>query len=387
MEIVGGSYRERCIYPLKDRIWGSGGRAAAAVGELSPGSSLHTYASRRWAADVRATMAAFRIWANVSEIEHDLLFQYYHPLQKDRTPTRLSTPYPSLDVKGDAVLAFGMIEGSAVVTAGRAVFDPQGPDLHAAALAPGSQVDELAYVVGDYLLGTDPRIDEREAASSLMYELGVSVVVARDRVGGARVYVGDGRAVRVPAYLSPTWSRIGVGDVFCAAFAHHWAERRVDPVTAADLAARSVAYFADGDRLPLPGPDGFDPGPGPMAGSPAGAVQITGPSATLAECWLLDEARDQLRQLGAAVFSPFHGEGDGGDVAALLAFVDGGDPATNVQVGRSRASDLPVVILSETTKPADLTMFEGSGCVIARDFATAVYRTYMAACGPARPSR
>ena len=43
MEIAGGVYRELCCIPKWDAIFGSGGRAAAAVASLSPDSVLHTY--------------------------------------------------------------------------------------------------------------------------------------------------------------------------------------------------------------------------------------------------------------------------------------------------------------------------------------------------------
>ncbi|MGA9671374.1 MAG: hypothetical protein WBQ94_19335 [Terracidiphilus sp.] len=44
MHIVGGFYREICYIPPWNAVFGSGGRAAAAVSRLSPGSVLHTYA-------------------------------------------------------------------------------------------------------------------------------------------------------------------------------------------------------------------------------------------------------------------------------------------------------------------------------------------------------
>jgi len=53
MDIAGGLYRERCYIPKWDALFGSGGRAAAAISILSPGGILHTYVEnfdnkKRW---------------------------------------------------------------------------------------------------------------------------------------------------------------------------------------------------------------------------------------------------------------------------------------------------------------------------------------------------
>lgn len=399
MVIVGGSYRETCSNPEMDRIYGSGGRAAAAVGPLSPGTRLHTYAHRSWAQGVRSTMAAFDVAAHVTEIAEELRFRYFYPLQLDRAP-----PVPGdgrglgpLAATGDVALAFGMLEGAPVVTARRAVFDPQAHVFDAngavrpvARLGRGSVVGELAYVVADHDLG--PREDDGyvQAVAMLRQECGARVVIVRDAVGGADVHIGDTRPIRVPAYLARTWSRIGVGDVFCAAFARFWGEVDMGAAAAADLAARAVALFADGHRLPLPDAAGLGLMSEPREGPTVGPVMLIGPCATLAQRWLLDEAYMQLAKLlhgrVKRIFSPAHGDGSpSGEVAAVLAFVDGADVTTNVEVGRARAALIPVVALAEGTSPSDLTMFEGDGCEIAHDLATAIYRAFMAARLPAAP--
>ena len=42
--IAGGFYRERCRFSLSDEFWGSGGRAAAAIGELGVDTNFVTLA-------------------------------------------------------------------------------------------------------------------------------------------------------------------------------------------------------------------------------------------------------------------------------------------------------------------------------------------------------
>ncbi len=399
MIIVGGSYRETCSNPDIDRVFGSGGRAAAAIGTLSPDTRLHTYAYRGWAQGVRSTMAAFGVGVHVTEIEEELRFRYFYPLQLEQAPSIPGNGggLGPLEASGEVALAFGMLEGAPVITARRAVFDPQasvfdaeGAVEPAARLGGGSAIQELAYVVADHDLGPPEGDGHVQAVAMLRQECGAQVVVVRDRVGGAEVHIGDARPIRVPAYLARTWSRIGVGDVFCAAFARFWGEVGLGEAAAADLAARAVAHFADGHRLPLPDAAGLSLVSDARAGLPAGPVMLVGPCATLAQRWLLDEAYMQLAKLlhghENPIFSPAHGDRPPhGDVAAVLAFVDGADVATNVEVGRARSARVPVVVLAEGTAPRDLTMFEGDGCEVTHDLATAIYRVFMAARRPAAP--
>jgi hypothetical protein len=44
ISIVGGVYHERCLWPDWDQVYGSGGRAAAALSGQSGSITLHAYA-------------------------------------------------------------------------------------------------------------------------------------------------------------------------------------------------------------------------------------------------------------------------------------------------------------------------------------------------------
>ncbi len=74
MIIAGGSYMEHCVAPEWKRLLGSGGRAAAAVANLSPNSTLHTYASAKWAADIELSMQAFGVTCQPVIIDDEISF-------------------------------------------------------------------------------------------------------------------------------------------------------------------------------------------------------------------------------------------------------------------------------------------------------------------------
>jgi nucleoside 2-deoxyribosyltransferase len=392
MIVVGGSYRETCIVPYWRRIFGSGGRAAMAVGALSPASALYTYACRGWANDVRRTMTASGIIPHVTEIDDDIEFGYWHPLLKMGVPSS-GRQYDDLVVTGDVVLSFGMIEGRARVDAGRLVCDPQSSTPESFRLPEGSQAKSLAFVIKETDLPVSDGEETKDAIGRIIAGCDAEVIVTRNVLGGADVYLGEAPPVRVPAYRSKSWFKIGAGDVFAAVFAYYWGERRLDPRIAADHASRAVAFFNDDGRLPIPAAEDL------VHLVPIGVLEkpqqiaLSAPLRTMSQIWLLEEAFDFLTgSLKAKVFSPFHElepppqnrrfaaqtlEKLKG-CSAVLAIVDGGDLEANIHVGFARAKGIPVVLLAESVGENDMTMFAGTDCEIVKDFPSALYRAYLA---------
>ena len=392
MIVVGGTYFESCSFPAWGGLFGSGVRAALAVSTLSKGTRLRTYAYRESSGDLRATMAAFDVSSEIVEIAERLEFEYWHPLYKNSAPKLGRPQYEDLVVEGDVVLGFGMLEGKARITSRRAIYDPRTADWKDSFRASGSSAGELAYVIQDNdLVGLGQLEDPRDAASYVMKREGAKVVVSRHPFGGATVYQGDARGVTVPSYVSPRWFRIGTGDVFCAAFAHYWGERGLDALKAADLASRSVAYFNDGARLPLPEPSELDDAV--AIPSPEGVdccVYLSGPRRTMSQRYLFDEAEAFLDRLGVRTETAFEtDDGRAGPRAdwpptprpphtALLALGDVGEPATNFHVGFAKAHGFPVVLLVESASELDLAMFRGGRCEVVHDLASALYRARLA---------
>jgi hypothetical protein len=74
----------------------------------------------------------------------------------------------------------------------------------------------------------------------------------KDGLGGACVYLADDDARSIRTCAAESFFKIGSGDVFAAAFAHSRGELHESAINAAEYAARCLAYFVDGHRLPLP---------------------------------------------------------------------------------------------------------------------------------------
>lgn len=390
MIVAGGLYREEVVWPHWPRIYGSGGRAAAAVSSLSPGTRLVSYAHTGWADDARASMAAFGVDTDLREIEDDIAFHYMHPLGRSELRGYSGQQLPTLSAIGDVVLRFGFVEGDAAVSARRAIYDPQNAEEVLTFFDNGSRTDQLAIVLNAFELESSIGLGGTAGARELMTRCKADVVVVKNGPRGATAYDSGGEW-RVPAYEAESIFKIGSGDVFSAAFAHFWGEARHDVREAADLASRAVSRYVATRNVQINRSELNDAVAAPTV-TPA-QIYLAGPFFNLAQRWLIEEAKRCLEDLDATVFSPVHAVGTSGtakDIAqadlqglaqsnAVLAIIDGEDAGTLFEVGYARKLGIPVVALAESPKPESLTMLEGTGCEVVTDFTTAIYRSIWAA--------
>lgn len=346
MIIAGGSYLESCKYPRWDRLFGSGIRASLALQRLSPSSSLLTYAPALYRADVEATLKSAGLGVQVTKSSHPCTFTWLHPFELLYYPEE--DRLPPLNAEAEAVLRFGMMEGSAVVHAKRAVYDPQNET--EGFFANGSEVSELVMILSELELFRQPgttdidhtqKIQARmsQAVANLVFQhrghFDFFAILLKDKVGGVSVYVGD-EPTPVPTYAAESFFRIGGGDVFAAAFAHAWMECGLDIFAAADCAARSLAWFVEGARLPLPLDSEL---PRRVCGPPPPRVRIVGTN-TLEMGQLLVKTDDLLRQQSISVaFDLIDSVGDEAD-ASLPTLILLGEDSNLAEIQHSAATTL-----------------------------------------------
>lgn len=262
MIIAGGTYRENCLYPRWDHIYGSGLRATVAVSSVSPGTTLHTYVHPEWHDDVEATLRSLGLCGKLVPTDQQITYSFLHALQKLDLPREPEKKEPLLHAKGEVVLRFGMLEGDAQVEGDRVVYDPQSSS--ALFEDNGSRSRTLATIIAWSDLnpgipgGPDrylPSLASLTAAVVDWRDQGSAphLIIVKDGLGGLILFQGD-EPTLVPTYAAESFFRIGSGDVIAAAFAYAWGELRLAPGEAADYAARCAAYFVEGPRLPLPPP-------------------------------------------------------------------------------------------------------------------------------------
>lgn len=393
IHVVGGCYLEICMSPEISQFYGSGGRAATALADRVA-VTLHTGQGPGRERELKRLAALGGFNLEVTPVPIDGTFGYVHPLQSSQiNPARGSfdrTTRVTLHAPGEVALVFGMYEAQPVVTAGTIIYDPQD----GAVPVPYHQtqcraLDRLAILMnaGEALTWTNAASLE-DAGLQLLRDNRASVVIIKAGPRGALVFQsGSASPVSVPAFRSSAMFGIGSGDIFAAAFTYYWGERGDPPEEAAIRASRSVSHYVEtrSDRLATDTELGVDRDPVSIT---PGSVYLAGPFFTMAQRWLVEEAKDQLLQLGLDVFSPLHqvGRGPAEDVAMadleglercdrVFAILDGGDPGTMFEVGYARKMGIPVYAYAETVDPENSKMVTGSGCMLTADFATAIYQT------------
>ena len=368
MHVAGGLYRELCDFPPWDAWFGSGGRAAAAVVGLSPGTVLHTYAADpRGPGPMALRARGVDVWAEPGEA---IVFTYFHALSTPLlTPRREEISRRALlQVSGGAVLRFGFLEGDASVKADRAVYDPQTHRDARPFRENGSSAHELALVLNELeacAMGGASSADE--AASAILSAQGAAVVVLKRGPHGATVHHADGRTAFVPAFRSSRVFKIGTGDVFSALFCLHWGERGAAPEDAAEAASRAVsAYCEDGI---LPSPPGAGAGARLAGGTPRGPVLLVAQTDTPSRHWLAAEVAHCLKELGVEVTlptPPVRAVGIPGVAAVLML-----EECLDSNMPHLATGVLPTIILSgpHSRKPRA----GGPAVAVTDDLTTAVY--------------
>lgn len=388
LTVVGGVYRERCSWPEWDQVFGSGGRAAAALGGIVADLELVTYAEPGLGRHFSDYAGLYGFVLRAHEASQRISFDYVHPMSMPLirpAPVRIGRLAP-IEVTGEVVLRFGMMEATARVTADCCVYDPQSAFAPEPFSGNGSTARRLAVVANrGEILGMAGGVDPVMAARRILTTENAEVVVIKSGAEGALVVTGDA-VVAVRAYRSERTFTIGSGDVFAATFAACWGVRGMDPVVSARIASVAVSEYVASRALPIRDPSLLIEADPPALVARPGQVYLAGPFFTMAQRWQVDEARRCLAEVGMEVFSPFHeiGPGLAGDVApadieairrcdAVFAILDGLDSGTMFEVGFARAIGKPVYAFAQAVKDEDLKMVVGSGCLVYDDFVTAIH--------------
>lgn len=385
--VAGGVYYERCIWPEWDHLYGSAGRAAAALRSHIDDVTLCTYARP----DSREYLARYSNLygynCRLVDAKQAISFEYVHCLSspKIRPTPRHILQNTSIQIEADVVLRFGMLEGNAIIDAERCIYDPQSAFDPQPFGKNGSKATRLAIVANRGEIIAMSGAKDEHAGASLLLEKGAEVVVVKSGPVGALVFDRNG-VTQIPAHRSERVWTIGSGDVFAAIFAARWGAHDDSATHAALLASRAVADYAGSMSLPSPTSESLNRDTLSTTTTKPGRAYLAAPFFTLGQRWLVDEARQGLTELGIDVFSPVHDVGHGpakvvadADLKALdecdrvFAILDGLDSGTIFEIGYARARGIPVYALAQSVGVEDLKMIIGSDCRVFDDFVTAMH--------------
>lgn len=391
--IAGGVYREKCLRPAWHEFYGSAGRAASVIASLGGVAELHAFMDPdcQDVLESRGMLERFKVVPQ--KMNQSLTFSYIHGLDSPQVFGDVGGN-PDLVVRAENVLCFGAYERDVVVTAGRVVYDPQNVNNPADFYANGSSAEELALVLNSYeasKMSFYRYSSAEDIAKYLCEHGGAKIVVLKQGARGALVY-SEGIFQKVPAYKSSSVWKIGSGDVFSANFAYRWLIENKSPTESARMASLATAYysetrgFANSTQL-----NKFTASPIAREADCAKnkpIVYLAGPFFTLAELWLVEQAKSNLEDLGLEVFSPYHAIGPGAahevaqkDLIGLdrsnivFAIGDGMDSGTVFEIGYAIAKGKKVVMYCENETTENIKMMEGTNCYICNDYVTAIYHT------------
>jgi hypothetical protein len=379
MQIAGGLYKETCLVPDWNVEYGSGGRAAAAVAGLSPGTVLHTYAPV-FGSSGQDALERLGVELRLQPSSHGVAFAYFHPLSTPHIEPRRSAMvrHAPIELSGEAVLRFGFLEGEAIVHANRAVYDPQTSASPAMFADNGSSADELALVLNEAeARALSGKSDVREAATALLESGAAHVVVVKGGVRGALVMERSGATSEVPAYWSERVFKIGTGDVFSSVFALEWAERKHPAILAANHASLSVAAYCESGILPLTA-DARSPRE-PVKQEEMPVVLLDGAVDSIGRRFVMEEARSSLLELGARVICPALDGASMIGTASIMSALVIGDGLLGDLWPRLRgleSTGIPVVLFDELRAAGPQTQ---GGRRVIDDFTSAIYFTLWAA--------
>jgi len=396
LHVVGGVYKEYCVHPRWNAIYGSAGRAALAIGTLNTPVVLHSYMND----EALQAMNEQGVWlqsfqARATSVPSMVGFTYLHDMGVPTIYGVPDQPFSSITVQEEKVVRFGMLEGDAVIHARWAVYDPQNVHACQSFRANGSTAEHLALVLNSFeagqmsgMAGAHPS----QTAPALAQQQNAEVVVVKMGPEGAFVWTAQGTD-QVPANRTKRVWKVGSGDCFVAHFANAWMHDSRTPREATEIASRATSYYCETQGFPTADilANRTFPAVGLSTAYRQGTrrrVYLAGPFFDLAQIWMVEQARTNLREMGLQVFSPYHdvGLGSADDVVVqdlkaiaecdlVLALTDGLDAGTVYEIGYARALSKPVIVYSERHKGESLKMMEGSGCTICENYTTALYTT------------
>jgi nucleoside 2-deoxyribosyltransferase len=399
INIVGGVYKEFCAWPEFENLMGSAGRAANCISTLSPTTEINlvTEVSEADSANLKKKFAFSKnVALNLSSRPFTPQFHYAHPLSAPIVfPKGKRYQHTPICHNFDTLIMFGMIDRTYEVEANMVIYDPQNTEYPYLFSETKSAAKELVYILNKHELNTfyseahgGSLSDLASMASWLRIREKAKLVVVKAGTDGA-IVCSESQNVSIPCYKSNTVNPLGSGDCFVAAFTHFYLKLGRSYIEAADMASFATSFYVENGTLVHEEDllQAYQVREQVSQTSEGKEVYLAGPFFSMPELWLINEAKGAIEGLGMLVHSPYHALGIGPaevvapeDLKALdrcdvvYALFDNHDPGTLFEIGYAISKNKKVIIYSETSNDEALKMYEGTGCIVERDFATSLYK-------------
>lgn len=398
MIVIGGTYVETCLEPNWENIYGSGLRAVDYLLQNKFNEPITFYTC----SDERETKEHLDFYRNLyknltihtKEIEKSPEFHYDYPL---KTPTIIPRPdifkpnNTKINVTGNNILLFGLIEASFEISGEVVVYDPQSPVNPITFSKTNSTAKRLHLIINLSEAKTITKLEKIDDIQKSLFrtENCESLIIKMGAKGAVLYESPDSEPYKIPVYKTDKVWPIGSGDVFSSAFALNLF-KGMDIRSCAVEASKSTALYCSSKDLAVnEKKSSFSFSELIIDKIPTGQIYLAGPFFNFTQRWLVSEIRRTFLGFGLNVFSPFHdvGHGKAKDVVhkdiegiasskVMFAIVDGLDSGTIFEIGYAICKKIPVIVYVQNETEESLKMLEGTGCVIESDLTTAIYKLY-----------
>lgn len=398
--VIGGIYREICIWPHWDQLFGSGLRGAAVWASFNEPNTigLTTWCTKGEEKEIELRAKTFGINLQFFERQQPIEFQYEYPLARPfQYPAIIEANQDSqIELEIDSGLLYGILESNPKIIAKELVWDPQAGSKAPKIGSYTHSVEKLAIILNRIealamLEMSSNDLTETEKLSTVLREkTGAEVIVIKDGPFGAWV-ASKLDTNWIPCFKTDEVFSIGSGDVFSSAFAVAWIQNNQSPASSALFASKATAHYCLTRDINIPKEDGFfqNEGATKQGNKNQKSIYLAGPLFNVPERWFVRQVAEHFRSMGISVFSPLEDVGylsnekaiAEADLeglrksSAIFLLADGLDSGTLFEAGFSTALKIPIFIYSEKTRKEDLTMLLGTDATLFRDLTTAIYWT------------
>ncbi|MDD5372342.1 MAG: nucleoside 2-deoxyribosyltransferase [Sulfurimonas sp.] len=400
MTVYGGYYREQCLLPSWDNYYGSAGRAVAVLSNLEKNIIFETYVANDLLDHIQYFKKYYDINLKTHQSDFLIDFSYFHSLSKPIITSNIDysiNKNEAIIIQDKYVICYGTLESKApVIRAEKCVFDFQSSKLEDV-YNNGNMINEVCLIMNfeeaSSITNSENIIEIKKYLFTQIKSL--KILVLKDGPFGGYVFYENSQNLQIPIFKTDKLFKIGTGDIFTAIFGYLWINQEKNKLSIQDIteqSAFSTAYFGENffdykinildkykenlfrkvylEKINI-----------------SKKVYLAGPFFNSAQRWQLEDIKQLLENFKFNVFSPLHNVGtsknsryiatkdlealDNSDI--VFAILNDFDTGTIFEIGYAMAKEKQIIVFVENYNKNDLTMIEGSGCLIYTDLTTAIY--------------
>jgi len=391
INIVGGTYREIDYDEVSVELYGSGFRGVKFLLENKCEVHFSTLGNDETNNFLNENQKVYKEFTfELKPCKDIITFKYSFPLDNPSIfPNILNiTKENSITVKGDNIIAFGMLEADYSISGEKVVYDPQ-TSIKPNKFSDFGEAKELVYIVNKNEANSIAGSDNIDLIKDYFFEKEkATAFIIKDGPFGATLYYED-KIIQIPSYITNNVFKIGSGDIFTTSFGYYWMHKKLSIEDSAKLASQSTALFCDIKAyVDVTTFANFDFKEFSSTSLKDKQIYLASPFFALSELILIDKIRNAFLSFGIKVFSPFHDVGignreliakkdlegiDNSDI--IFCLLDNYDSGTLIESGYSLAKGKKIIGYHRTCEEEKLLMLKVSDIQYYNHLTTAIYKT------------